>query len=118
MIERMAMAIREFEGWYPGSRSWRNNNPGNLKFAGQAGAVATDDQGHAIFDSQASGWAALIHQLTLAFSGQSHVYGPGDTLYSFFGKYAEGNRVQYAEFVAARLGVAPDATLAQIGGMA
>ena len=114
VIEKMAAAIQNFEGWYPGSRSYRNNNPGNLKFAGQGGAVGQDELGHAIFDSYQSGWNALTRQLTLAFTGLSRVYRPTDTLYQFFGKYAEANSVSYAQTVAAQLGVSPDATLAQI----
>lgn len=118
VITRMAAAIKSFEGWSVGSRSYRNNNPGNLKAAGQAGVTGSDDQGHAIFASYQAGWDALVNQLTLAFTGRSHVYTPDDSLYDFFGKYAEGNSTQYAEYVAAELGVSPNSTLAQIGGMA
>ena len=114
LLETMARAIQNFEGWYPGSRSYRNNNPGNLKLAGQAGATGADETGHAIFDSFASGWAALLSQLRIAFEGRSRVYTPADTLYTFFGKYAEANSISYARSVAAALGVAPGDTLAAI----
>ena len=116
IIKKMASAIQTFEGYYPGSRSYRNNNPGNLKFAGQSGAIGQDETGHAVFAYYDEGWAALIHQLKLAFYGGSRVYGLQDTLYSFFGKYAEGNTVEYAEFVAGRLGVDPGATLETMRG--
>lgn len=106
-ITSWADAIKSFEGWFPGSRSYRNNNPGNLKFVNQAGATGPDETGHAIFDSYNSGWSALIHQLTIATTGVSQVYAPYDTLYDFFKKYAEENSTQYAEFVARRLGVSP-----------
>ncbi len=120
VISRMAAAIKDFEGWAPGSRSYRNNNPGNLRPVGftYAGQTGLDDEGHAIFDSFESGWAALIHQLTLAFTGRSSVYSPSDTLQDFFFKYAEGNQVPYAEYVAGQLGVTPDTTLQQIGAIA
>lgn len=114
VISRMAEAIKSFEGWAVGSRSQRNNNPGNLKYAGQVGAISQDEEGHAIFDSYASGWAALIHQLTLAFTGESHVYSPEDSLYDFFRKYAEANSAEYAAFVAGQLGVSPDTSLNQL----
>ena len=39
-------------------RNLRNNNPGNLKFAGQAGAVGQDKDGFAIFSSMDAGVAA------------------------------------------------------------
>lgn len=114
ILNAMAAAIKEFEGWYVGSRSYRNNNPGNLKYAGQPGATGADESGHAIFDSYASGWEALKNQLRIAFTGASRVYGPGDNFYDFFGKYAEGNAPQYAEFVAGKLGVSPFDTLGSL----
>jgi hypothetical protein len=114
VLEKMAAAIMEFEGWYAGSRSQRNNNPGNLKYAGQPGAIGQDDEGHAIFSTFEDGWRALIRQLTAAFTGRSRVYSPEDTLYDFFGKYAEANSRQYAEFVAGKLGVSADETLASL----
>lgn len=43
---------------YGGSRSWRNNNPGNLKFgpvAKELGATGADTQGFAIFPDYATG---------------------------------------------------------------
>jgi hypothetical protein len=107
VVEKMATAIKNFEGWAVGSRSYRNNNPGNLKFAGQAGAVGQDEQGHAIFSDYEAGWAALKRQIRLAFTGGSHVYTLADNLYDFFSKYAEGNSRQYAEYVAGQLGVDP-----------
>ena len=110
-IERMAKAIMDFEGWALDSVSVRNNNPGNLKNVGQRGAVGTDSQGHAIFDSFESGWNALITQLRLAFNNRSRVYKSSDTLYDFFDKYAEANSKPYAEYVAKQLGVSPYTTL-------
>lgn len=110
-LEKMAKAIMDFEGWDINSVSVRNNNPGNLKNVGQAGAIGTDSQGHAIFDSFELGWNALINQLKLAFDNRSAVYKSTDTLYDFFGKYAEANSKPYAEYVARQLGVNPNATL-------
>lgn len=120
VIDRMAAAIQDFEGWYPGSRSFRNNNPGNLRWFSDSfpwtGATGVDESNHVIFDSYESGLSALKYQLRLAFSGSSSIYSPFDTLYQFFTKYAEGNQDAYARFVAARLGVSPDSTLGSLGG--
>lgn len=115
LIERMAEAIKTFEGWFVGSRSYRNNNPGNLKLAGQPGAIGQDEQGHAIFDTYDSGWAALIRQIEGAFYGTSHVYSPDDNLFSFFSKYAEGNSLQYAQYVAGQLGIDPNLPFSEWG---
>lgn len=112
--EEMAKAIMDFEGWKEGSVSQRNNNPGNLKAMGQAGSVGTDNQGHAIFDSFESGWNALVNQLKMAFENRSNVYTSDDNLYQFFGKYAEANSKEYAQYVAARLSVSPYTTLSRI----
>jgi hypothetical protein len=114
IVEGMAKAIKTFEGWYEGSRSFRNHNPGNLKFAGQPGAIGADETGHAIFDSDISGWEALKRQIRAAFTGASHVYSVNDTFYSFFSHYAEGNSRQYAEYVADQLGVDPNSTLGSL----
>jgi len=113
-IEEMAKAIMDFEGWSAGSVSQRNNNPGNLKWANQTGAIGMDQQGHVIFESFEAGWNGLINQLKLAFEDRSNVYTSNDTLYDFFGKYAEANSEPYAEFVANRLGVNPGSRLNQI----
>lgn len=122
IIGTMADAIQEFEGWYPESRSFRNNNPGNLRWFNGAGtipwsgATGLDAENHVVFDTYENGRMALAYQLTLAFTGRSRVYSLSDTLYDFFGKYAEGNQVAYAESVAARLGVSANATLASLIG--
>lgn len=113
-IEKMAQAIKEFEGWKPGSISYNNNNPGNLKYAGQAGTIGKDSYGHAIFDSYTLGWNALLNQLGMAFNNTSKVYSSAMSLYQFFARYAEGNQKPYAEFVADKLGVSPTNTLEQL----
>lgn len=113
-IKVMAEAIKEFEGWNEGSTSWRNDNPGNLKYAGQPGAISSDARGFAIFDCYESGWNALLNQLYIAFNGTSHVYKPSDTLSEFFKKYSEGDTTNYAAFVAGRLGVSVDTRLDEL----
>ncbi len=114
LYDRIAKAIMEFEGYFEGSVSWKNNNPGNLKFAGQAGATGADSQGHAIFSDFQVGYRALINQIRSMASGQSSLYPAGWSLYQVFARYAEANSREYAEFVASRLGVSPNMTLQQI----
>jgi hypothetical protein len=73
LLGSVADAIQKQEGFYPGSRSYRNNNPGNIKlgsFAKQYGATEADDQGHAIFPDYALGRAAL-EALLRKHSGES-----------------------------------------------
>jgi len=73
LLGSVADAVQKQEGFYPGSRSYRNNNPGNIKlgsFAKQYGATEADDQGHAIFPDYVSGRAAL-EALLSKHSGES-----------------------------------------------
>ena len=113
LIDRMADAIQAFEGWQPGvSLSWKNNNPGNIKYFGGEkwqGQEGVDSRGFVIFNSYNAGRRALIVSLTNAATGKSGVYSPSDTLEDFFKKYAPSNDnndpIKYARFVANRLGV-------------
>ena len=116
IIEKIAEAIKQFEGWSVGSKSYRNNNPGNLKYTGQTGEIGKDTDGEAIFDSYQSGWNALIRQIEMAFTGESAIYSITDNFYTFFSKYAEGNSQQYAEYVASYVGVSPQTTFAELLG--
>ena len=112
-LEIMADAIQKQEGWFPGSASYQNNNPGNLVYAGKAGATGKDNRNFAIFDSYASGRLALIRQLQLAFENRSQYYHSGMTLYQFFARWTHTVKDQkpYAENVAEALGVSPGNTL-------
>lgn len=108
-IQKWAEAIKEFEGWYPGSRSYRNNNPGNLRYSKyQSG---TKD-GFSYFETYKQGWKALLYQLRIATDGRSSVYSPDMTLYDFFEVYApssdNNHPKEYAEFVADKIGVSLD----------
>lgn len=111
---KMAHAIMEWEGYWKDSASYRNNNPGNVKAAGQPGVIGKDSQGHAQFADFQAGWDALIYQLTIIFDGRSRVYNSDMTFYEVFAKYAEANSRRYAEFVAARLQVPPTTKLKEL----
>lgn len=90
-FEALAKAIQYHEGWYEGSRSWRNNNPGNLRYAGQMKAIGMDNQGFAIFATYGDGFDALIAQLKL-----DALRHPEWTLVDFLSNYApssDGNNV-------------------------
>lgn len=81
-----------------GSRSYRNNNPGNLKFVGQKGAIGKDENGFAIFATYEDGRQAHIRQIETDA-------GRGKNLRDFIRKFApnsSNNADYYAEFVARR----------------
>jgi hypothetical protein len=64
-VDPYSGTIQTIEGWYPGSKSYQNNNPGNLKFADQPGASGADSQGFARFPDYQTGMAALHKQIAL-----------------------------------------------------
>jgi hypothetical protein len=56
LLEAFCLAIRTHEGWFAGSRSQKNNNPGNCRYSsvGYAsiyGKVGKDAQGFAVFST-------------------------------------------------------------------
>lgn len=114
-----ASAIAQFEGFNtPGSIAALNHNPGNLKYAGQAGTVGKDLRGFAIFSDDPAGWQALYNQLAKYVRSF-----PGYSLLQITAHYlgqsvptvdTEGNAFTYANFVAGRLGVAVTVTLADL----
>jgi len=86
--------------------SVRNNNPGNLKFANQAGAIGADSRGFAIFDSPESGMAAMRRQIELDTQTR------GMTLGQFINKYAPPSdnnpTAQYIQNMSAATGLGPN----------
>lgn len=88
------------------SPGMRNNNPGNLNFAGQTGASRAGR--FAAFGSMAEGLAAMDDQLRLyAARGNNTVRG-------IVGKWAppgENDTASYIADVSKKLGVSPDARL-------
>lgn len=107
-LDAWAMAIQKFEGYYPGSRSYRNNNPGNIRFVGQSSASGKDDLGFCIFPTYQIGFNALKSLLKQAAT-TSKLYDHEGDLYTFFSVYApasdNNHPRQYAEFVAKEIGV-------------
>lgn len=104
----MAEAIKAYEGWSPSSLSARNNNPGNLRRWGNTPIK----NGYACFPTYDAGWRALCTLITNAASGKSRIYHPHDSLQQFFSRYAPASDdnypLEYARFVAKRLGVSPN----------
>jgi hypothetical protein len=120
LLDKMADAIQRFEGWQVGSRSYRNNNPGNIRGSGVQwqGEVGRDAQGFVIFDTYENGRRALMILLRNAATGQSGIYSPSDSLYSFFSKYApsqdNNEPAVYAKYVAEQIGVTVDTQISQL----
>ena len=114
-VVKMAEAIKQHEGFYPGSRAKRNNSPSNAKYLGQYKSIGPDAQGFARFATYEDGWNYLLKIVYNACSGKSVAYQPTMTLYGYFAKYApsadNNDPKRYAEVVAEYIGVSPFTTL-------
>lgn len=102
-IEAVADAIMAYEGWKPGSVSYRNRNPGNLRSSQFATYVGVD--GFAEFDSLVNGYIGLKGDLRAKFSGKNEHGITGDTtllgLMQVYAPAADKNvPLAYAQFVA------------------
>ena len=98
----------EYEGWHVGSRSWRNRNPGNLRYG--PNRLGSDGQGYAVYDSLITGYKDLLADVKAKVTGQSkHNLTPQSTILDLFDVYApridDNQPNKYAEFVAGRLTV-------------
>jgi len=111
--DKILDAIQKQEGWFPGSLSFRQNNPGNLKFGPFAkahGATGAGAGGHAIFPDYATGRAALRALV--------ETKGAGKSLAQISQWYAEGPQggMHWAQGVAKYAGVDPSYVPTQAGG--
>jgi hypothetical protein len=102
-LEAIADAIMHFEGWVPGSRSYRDRNPGNLE--GPSKRALGKDGVYNHYSSLIDGYQDLLDELKAKFSGNNkHGIGPDSTLLDLFNVYAppsDNNPTnKYCEFVA------------------
>lgn len=106
-IQIWAKAIEKMEGYFVGSRSYKNNNPGNIKFTKYSqslGATAYDKDNFCIFPTYDAGFKALCRFLIDACENRLTPY-INKTLAEFTQIYAlppAGSK--YAENVATAIG--------------
>lgn len=119
-VDAIAAAIKVQEGWGPGSLSQRNNNPGNLVYVGQAGAVAGEG-GFAKYPTEAAGDAAEKYQINLDASRGFDAAGhPVVTVADLISSWAPASDVRnntpaYVASVESQTGFARDAVLNDLG---
>lgn len=92
-----------------GTRSWRNNNPGNVEYTPRTqgyGAIGTDGR-FAIFPDEATGWQALRRLLMEKYAKHS--------IADIMSKYAprkDGNNTEaYIQFISQQTGMEPTRTI-------
>lgn len=115
-IDTVAQAIQTQEGYFPGSTSYKNNNPGNLVASSwtqkQPGYVGVDAGGFAVFSTADAGTAAMDALIT-------NYANAGYTVQGMMSKWAPAGQggndpVLYASNVATAAGVTPDTPLASV----
>lgn len=112
VVKKWADAIQTHEGWYENSRSFRNNNPGNLRVNGDLNPP-TDSGGFGRFSTYEKGRAALEGDLRAKI-----IKYPTWTIAQIMERYApssDGNNTAvYAQTVATALGVSVNTKLAEL----
>jgi len=112
-VNTIAQTIQQQEGYYPGSLAYRNNNPGNLVYAGQSGAVQGEG-GYAKFPDYSTGYQALLNQIQLY---ASRGYSVQQMMNVYLGQNPNStspDSILYANTVAASLGSPTDTTLSDL----
>jgi hypothetical protein len=98
--QSIAQAITTQEGFYPGSLSYQNNNPGNLVYAGQPGATLGAG-GFASFATLADGQAALVNQITLDATRGTDINGnPTTTVAELLTSWAPPSQNDTSTYIA------------------
>lgn len=119
LTDSIAQFIQQQEGYYPGSRAYRNNNPGNLWDGLSPGKVRRiwpqyplDPQGFLILPDYQTGYALMLGQINIKI-------GRGETLTQLFNEWDSGDasstRATYVANGTAALGIDPNTPLNAIG---
>ena len=92
-LDRLALSIQRHEGFYPGSLSFRSNNPGNLRYRAfhkEFYKAKAGDYGFAHFPSYWVGFRALKDDLRAKICGESdHIdYASNPTFLDMMKVYA------------------------------
>jgi len=117
-IQRMSEAIADEEGFgIPDSVPTRASNPGDLTDDKDVGLGVIQTSGPAgagitIYATPADGWAALARKLRRMLSGASEVYLLSMSIEEVGMKWSDDPN--WGKNVAAKLGVTPDTTLAEL----
>ena len=123
VLQKMAEAIAIQEGFQvEGSRPQRNHNPGDLRSDGIVwqGQTGNDAGGFCIFATDEDGWRALrldLQNHSKHYPNQSltdFIKGDGNGWPGYAPASDHNSSLQYACFLAERLGCDRDATFAQL----
>jgi hypothetical protein len=114
VVDTIAATIQNIEGYYPGSLAYQNNNPGNLIYVGQSGAVQGAG-GYAYFPTYNDGLTALKSQIQnygsrgLTIQQTMDIYAPAG--------HGNNNPTAYAQRISDAVGApSPDTLLTDLSG--
>jgi len=114
LVPALADAIAFAEGYYvAGSRAAVNNNPGNLTVDITGQGIGTDGM-FIKYANPTDGFNALYKQVEMMIMGTSAFYNPSMSIAEIAKRYASTTPdewINWANNVAARLGVSPETTL-------
>ena len=112
LISSLAAAIRQQEGYYPGSRAYRDNNPGNLMDpSGKIWPQYPRDGDEVIFPDPATGEAFLENDLSIKVNRGMSI----TSLLNMYAPASAGNNTPvYIANVSAATGIDPNVPLNQI----
>lgn len=116
-VKRIAKAIEFAEGGtVPGSRPFRNNNPGDLTtdIGGNDIHPIGYDGPYAVYATYEDGLADLEQQVIFWLTSRSKVAGPHDTIYTLSRKYTTTEQDGWANNVASYLGVPTSTKLSEL----
>ena len=110
IVQQLAAAINRQEG------ATKNNNPGNLVYVGQPGAIGADSRGFAIFPTLAAGQAAEANQISLDINRGSCASGaPLATLTDLINCWSTTDQAAYVANVSQWTGIDPNTVLNSVG---
>ena len=108
-VKQLAEAMAEWEGFYTvGTRAFRNNNPLNVKYVGQALAIGKDDKNFCIFKTPDDGWTTGIALLRIKLFDKFFNGTISDVIKNWTSGDPVLNQNNYINFVCKKLGITPD----------
>ena len=115
-LKLFSKAIEQYEVYKPGSLTWRNNNPGALRWSiFQVGQRS----GFSYFNSYEDGFKALMWDVEQKCKGNTRTkLGPESTIYEFFTVWSpthdNNDPLKYAQFVARAVGLTIKSKLKEV----
>ena len=115
-IVKLSQLIAQYEGFSPGTRAFRNNNPGNCKFSQKGyraiyGKVTQDKDGFAIFPTASLGWLYLQNMLLNWAKDERKEWTIKQLIEVYAPALDDNDPIAYSKYLVTHLGVDSGTTL-------